>query len=176
VAKEGCIVRIIDRATGVKGDKSDIVYKIVNGRAGEVSVDRSGEVNWCKVSVVDGDQKSTEGWVPVRHLGLIGRVKNNSTKVLWVVETETGKPIAHKLAPGRRSPKGLDADGLRAVDGTPVDGHTSWIKVYDTATADVADNGKQLTAGCILCIRVGESEFGIVVFDNSDGWGEPIDQ
>ncbi len=105
-----------------------------------------------------------------------GQVKNGSSRVLWVVETDTGPAIAHKLLPGRKSPSSVDADGFKAVDGTSIDGHTSWVKIRDLSTADVADSGRQLTRGCILCFNVGENEFGQVRFDQADGWGEPMDE
>jgi hypothetical protein len=102
-----------------------------------------------------------------------GQVKNHSSRTLWVVETDSGSAIAHKLAGGRQSVGSVDADGFRAIDGTPVDGHTSWVKLVDLSTADVADQGRELTRGCVLCRNVGDNEFGNVTFDNSTGWGEP---
>jgi hypothetical protein len=90
------------------------------------------------------------------------------------VETDTGHAIAHKLAPGRQSANSVDADGFRAVDGTPIDGHTSWVKLVDLSTADVADSRGQLTRGCVLCSSVGDNEFGAITNDDADGWGEPI--
>jgi len=103
-----------------------------------------------------------------------GRVRNHSSKTLWVVETDTGPAVAHKLAPGRQSPGSVDADGFRAVDGTPVDAHTSWVKLIDLSTADVADSGDQLTRGCVLCGNVGDNQFGTVTYNDADEWGEPI--
>lgn len=103
-----------------------------------------------------------------------GQVKNHSSKELWVVETDSGPAIAHKLLPGRQSPSRIDADGFRAVDGTPIDGHSTWVKIYDYSTADVRDEDDELTRGCILCRNVGEDEFGDVRFDDSPGWGEPV--
>lgn len=101
-----------------------------------------------------------------------GQVNNHSSRVLWVVETDSGKAIAHKLAPGKRSPAGVDADGFKAVDGTPVNGHTSWVKVTNISTADVKNKGCELTRGCFACWNVEENEFGAVTYDNSIGWGE----
>jgi hypothetical protein len=103
-----------------------------------------------------------------------GQVKNHSSHTLWVVETDTGHAIAHKLAPGRQSVGSVDADGFRAVDGTPIDDHKSWVKLIDLSTADVADKDGQLTRGCILCISVGDNQFGDVTYKDADGWGEPI--
>jgi hypothetical protein len=103
-----------------------------------------------------------------------GQVKNRSDKVLWVVETDTGSAIAHKLAANRQSPSSIDADGFKAVDGTTIDGHTSWVKLTDISTADVSNSGQELNRGCIACISVDDNEFGNITFSNTDGWGEPI--
>lgn len=103
-----------------------------------------------------------------------GQVKNHSSKTLWVVETDSGRAIAHKLGPNRQSSRSVDADGFKAVDGTLIDGHGSWVKLVDLSTADVADQGSALTRGCILCTNVNDNEFGDVTYDGSSGWGEPL--
>ncbi len=103
-----------------------------------------------------------------------GQVKNHSSKTLWVIENDSGPAIAHKLAAGKQSPSSVDADGFKAVDGTPVDGHTSWVKIVDLSTADVADKDGALTRGCILCYNVQDGEFGPYQLDQSEGWGEPL--
>ncbi|MGF1537105.1 MAG: hypothetical protein ACFB4J_11565 [Elainellaceae cyanobacterium] len=103
-----------------------------------------------------------------------GQVKNHSSRDLWVVEDDTGSPIAHKLAPNRQSPEGTDADGFRAVDGTPVGGHPSWMKLVDLCTADVHDSGDELSYDALLCTGVDDHTFGDVQFDPSPGWGVPI--
>ena len=103
-----------------------------------------------------------------------GQVRNHSSKKLWVVETDSGPARAHKLLPGRQSPSNVDADGFKAVDGTKIDGHGSWVKILDLSTADVADDGAELTRGCVLCTNVGENEFGPVEFLEGEGWGKLI--
>lgn len=103
-----------------------------------------------------------------------GRVRNHSSRTLWIVETDTGSAIAHKLAPGYQSPSSVDADGFRAIDGTPVDGHSSWVKITNLSTADVSDHGSQLTRGCIVCWNVQDNEFSNVTFDPASGWGERL--
>lgn len=103
-----------------------------------------------------------------------GQINNHSSKMLWVVETDSGKAVAHRLDPNKRSPPGVDADGFKAVDGTPVDGHTSWVKVTNISTADVKNEGGGLTRGCVFCWNVQENEFGPVTYDNSPGWGQPL--
>ena len=88
-----------------------------------------------------------------------GRVRNHSSRPLWVVGNDRGRPVARRLEPGRETPDGLDADGFRAVDGTPIDGHDAWVKIIDLATADVRDDGAELKRGCFLCKSVGDREF-----------------
>ena len=60
-------VKIVDSASGVKGAREDIVYKIVNGRAHEIQIDRSGEVRFYKVVVSGGDGGRT-GWVEAAYV------------------------------------------------------------------------------------------------------------
>ncbi|MGF1495454.1 MAG: hypothetical protein ACFB8W_01335 [Elainellaceae cyanobacterium] len=60
------------------------------------------------------------------------------------------------------------------MDGTPIDGHTHWVKIVDLSTADIEDDGPDLKRGCTLCMDVGDDEFGKVTFDDSLGWGEPL--
>jgi len=103
-----------------------------------------------------------------------GSVRNHSSRTLWVVETDTGTAVAHLLEPSQQSPSSVDADGFKAVDGTPIDGHTSWVKIRDISTADVRDSGTELTRGCMVCSSVTEFEFGTVRFDRSPGWGRPL--
>jgi len=103
-----------------------------------------------------------------------GRVKNHSSRELWVVETDTGTAIAHRLPAGKQTPSNVDADGFRAVDGTRIDGHTSWVKINDYSTADVRDSAGALERGCILCRNVADNEFGSINFDNASGWGESL--
>lgn len=107
---------------------------------------------------------------------MAGRVKNYSSKWLWVVETDSGKAVAHKLGPNRQSPAGVDADGFKAVDGTPIDGHASWIKVNNLGTADVEFKDGKMTPGCVwpFCTKVEETEFGPVTYDHALGWGENL--
>jgi hypothetical protein len=102
-----------------------------------------------------------------------GTVKNYSSKPLWVV----AEGVAHKLQPKRRSPGGVDADGAKAVDGTPIDGHRSWWKVPDLGTLSVKDDGRGgLTSDCAMgvCWRVEEDEFGSLRYDDTDGWGDAM--
>lgn len=69
-----------------------------------------------------------------------GSVCNHSSKTLWVVETDSGPAKAHKLGPNMKSPSNIDADGIKTVDGTSINGHTSWWKIRSIANADVYDD------------------------------------
>ncbi len=109
-------------------------------------------------------------------LGFKGHVKNYSSKALWVLETDTGKPVAHILSPMTKSPPKVDADAFRREDGRPIEGHSSWWKIYD-ANTDVFDNGKnQLRVSSIARTAVGDDEFAKgqkIIYQETD-WGVPI--
>lgn len=102
-----------------------------------------------------------------------GVVRNDSTHMLWVVDTDTGVAVAHLLAPGRRSPRTLDADGVRSADKVPIDEHSSWWKARDVSVAVIHDQDGSLSLSCIACSAVHEDEFGPVRYDRTPGWGEP---
>lgn len=103
-----------------------------------------------------------------------GRIKNESPRPLWVVETDSGRAIAHKLAPGHASPAHVDADGVRSIDGAPIRGHKSWWKVRDVSSGTVRATDGALDIRCLICSEVQDDEFGSVRFDDSNGWGEPL--
>jgi hypothetical protein len=107
---------------------------------------------------------------------MAGKVINRSSKVLWVVETDTGRASAHKLYPGKKSPRGVDADGVRSVDDFPISGHISWWKVIDISTAEIENGNSELIIDCLTCRKVDKNEFGDIQYDQSDNWGEPISQ
>ncbi len=102
-----------------------------------------------------------------------GVVRNDSTHMLWVVDTDTGVAVAHLLAPGRKSPLTLDADGVRSAEKLPIDEHSSWWKARDVSVAVIHDQDGSLTLSCIACSAVHEDEFGPVRYDRTPGWGEP---
>jgi hypothetical protein len=102
-----------------------------------------------------------------------GIVRNQSNGVLWVVENDSGRAIAHLLAPGLRSPQNLDADGVMDQRRTPISGHVSWWKARDISIADVRSEAGNLTIDCLTCSAVFDLEFGPVLFDESPGWGQP---
>ena len=105
-----------------------------------------------------------------------GSVINYSSKWLWVVETDSGSAVAHKLAPLHRSPRNVDADGVKAVDGTKISRHSSWWKfrVFEVEIKDDAPDLKIIRCIYPACKTVEENEFGTVRYDNSTEWGVPL--
>jgi hypothetical protein len=106
-------------------------------------------------------------WKAIMGTRMGGRVINRSSRALWVLETDSGTPIAHRLDPGRASPQAVDADAFRAVDGAPIDGQRSWIKIYDFVTAtiyDASDDGLRATGW--LRRPVEEREFGVIEYED----------
>ncbi len=110
-----------------------------------------------------------------------GQILNRSSVALYVIETTanegtTGKPpaVVHILAPGRKSPKNIDADGLKRVDGKPIRGHSSWWKIRSYSTAEVFDDGTDLEISAFGETAVKDDEFSAYEMDNSPDWGEPI--
>lgn len=103
-----------------------------------------------------------------------GKVKNHSSKIVWVVETTTnhphGPPIAHKLEPKTKSPLKIDADGFKRFDGKPIDGHSAWWKIWDYLTADLYDKGTDgLAVDVTIKLKVKENHFGEVTYDSRSG-------
>jgi hypothetical protein len=113
------------------------------------------------------------GALAIRFVPRRGIVKNDTQRVLWVVDTDTGSGVAHLLAPGRQSPRTLDADGVRSVDQAPIDEHGSWWKARDVSVAVVHEKDGALTLSCIGCSAVLDDEFGPVRYDRTPSWGEP---
>ena len=105
-----------------------------------------------------------------------GSIRNHSSKILWVLETDSGPAKAHKLAPNMKSASTIDADGVKTVDGTLIDGHSSWWKIRDISTADIYDGNQngQLTIKAKFKSRVKENQFGEVEYLPDSGWGEKI--
>lgn len=106
-----------------------------------------------------------------------GSILNLSSKTLWVVETEAGLATAHLLEPNARSPRGIDADGVKAKDvGVTISNHDSWWK-FRLIEVEVVDDGPNLAIRrCVYpaCYDVGPGEFGDVTFNSESDWGQPI--
>jgi hypothetical protein len=108
-----------------------------------------------------------------KKLGINGQVKNFSSKELWTIENDSGKPIARKLLPGFKTPSTVDCDGFKRVDGKPIDGHGNWWKIYDVSIAEVFDKGAAIEVSAITKTAVGEDHFGKPEYRN-ERWGSPI--
>jgi len=107
-------------------------------------------------------------------LGIKGHVKNYSSKPLWVLETESGHPIARVLSPGFKTPIDVDVDGFKRVDGGAIEGHKNWWKFYDFSTVEVFDRGSGLSVSVISKRAVPEKHFGDPVLYKEVKWGTPI--
>jgi rRNA processing protein Gar1 len=117
-----------------------------------------------------------------------GRVNNLSTETLWIIESTTNHPIgpsvAHKLAPGYKTPLHIDADGIKRIDGKPIKGHSAWWKIYNFSEADVKGAGDRLKIDVSIMEAVSDDHFDIrdkngdiikeTEYYHSDGWGIPI--
>lgn len=109
-----------------------------------------------------------------KKLGINGQVKNFSSKKLWVIETDSGKPIARWLEPGFKTPNEIDVDGFKRVDKRAIEGHKNWWKIYDVSTAEIYDRGDALRISAITRTAVGEYHFGENLSYLSESWGTPI--
>lgn len=115
----------------------------------------------------------------LERIGIVGVIKNHSSKILWVVEGTTTPPknyatTAHKLYPNMKSPKIIDADGFRRYDNKSIEGHSAWWKIRDIFTADIYDCGSGVDVKVTYKEKVKIEHFGSVFYDNSGNWGEPI--
>ncbi|MEI8348079.1 MAG: DUF3892 domain-containing protein [Pseudomonadota bacterium] len=108
-----------------------------------------------------------------KKLGIKGQVVNYSSKELWVLETESGQPVARKLLPGYKTTPSIDVDGFKRVDGVAIDGHRQWWKFYDFSTVEIFDFKNSLLVSAITKVAVDEIHFGQVSYRN-EKWGEPI--
>ena len=109
-----------------------------------------------------------------KELGIKGKIKNYSSKDLWVLETDTSeKPIARILPPGHKTPPTIDSDAFKRVDGKAVEKHNNWWKFYDFSTVDVFDKGRQIALSVVSKTAVGENHFGKPTY-RDEKWGVPL--
>ncbi len=109
-----------------------------------------------------------------KKLNIKGQVKNYSNIELWVLETDTqGQPIARILPSGFKTPKEVDVDGFKRVDGKAIQGHKKWWKFYDFSTVDIRKENSKLKISVISKTAVGEDYFGKVSY-NHNKWGIPL--
>jgi len=103
-----------------------------------------------------------------------GQILNHSTKVLLVIENDSGKPIAHLLGPKRKSPASVDADGFRRLDGKPILLHKGWWKVPDSFRADIFELGADFLMPVSVMVPVGDKHFGEYQISEDKNWGEKL--
>ena len=108
-----------------------------------------------------------------KELGIRGQVKNFSSKRLWVIETDSGVPIARWLESGFKTPQNIDVDGFKRFDGVPVAGHPNWWKIYDFSTAEIFNAGQDLRVSAISKTAVDENHFGKPLY-KQESWGTPM--
>jgi hypothetical protein len=93
--------------------------------------------------------------------GRKGAVRNYSNVGLWVLETDTtGHPVARILRAGYKTPKDIDFDGFKRIDGKAIQGHRNWWKFYDFSTVEVFKDGRGLRVSVIAKRAVKEKHFG----------------
>lgn len=111
-----------------------------------------------------------------KSLNVKGRVKNYSKVNLQIVETDTtGDPVARVLPAGFKTPKNIDCDGFKRVDGKAIQGHKQWWKFYDFSTVEVFNDGRGLRVSVISKTAVSENHFNNKIPDYKKGmWGELI--
>ena len=112
-----------------------------------------------------------------KKLGIKGQIKNYSSKSIWVLETDSGKPMAHLLQSFSKSPNKVDADAFRRVDDKPIQNHKSWWKFYDFSTVEIFDNGNDIKTSVVTMIAVEDQEFSgtnKTTSDQSNNWGDPL--
>ncbi len=103
-----------------------------------------------------------------------GLILNHSTKVLLVIENDSGKPLIHQLGPKRKSPSTVDADGFRRFDGKPILLHKNWWKVPDFFRADIFEIGTDFMMPISILIPVGDKHFGDYKISEDRNWGEKL--
>jgi hypothetical protein len=116
-------------------------------------------------------------FLPDKEKIIMGTVYNRSSQDVWVVESDGGLPFAHVLAPNRKSPSNVDADGVKGKSST-IDGHPSWWKISDGVIASIYNQGTELhiaISGAPAYV-VGENQFGPVIYNYNSGWGESYGQ
>ncbi len=109
-----------------------------------------------------------------------GSVENRSKADLYALETDTNEdrenkdPVSHVLRSCRRSPRGMDIDGIRTVNGEGIDGHVAWWHLHSAGVTVKREKG-QLTKGwCMRCQRVPIDHWTGVQYPSEPNWGEPI--
>lgn len=107
------------------------------------------------------------------------QIRNYSSQDLWVLETDTKingyDAVAHILKPGMKTPKSIDIDGFKRVDGRVIEGHKEWWKILDGFQVYIYDKSRVVKALAIpYKKKVGTNEFGNKIWFDKSLWGEKI--
>lgn len=103
-----------------------------------------------------------------------GQILNHSSIPLLVIETDSGQAVAHLLGPKRKTPRHVDADGFRRVDGETIFLHKNWWKIVNFTTADIWQVGNNLLVPTSFAIPVSDHYFGKYKIDETLNWGEEL--
>lgn len=103
-----------------------------------------------------------------------GQILNHSSKELYVLETDSGPPVVHRLGPKRKSPIGVDADGFRRADGESILLHSSWWKIPDDYKADIYQVGDDFLIPVSVMAPVFDKHFGEYEIRQDADWGEKM--
>ena len=103
-----------------------------------------------------------------------GRIYNHTSKDLFVVETDSGPPIVHRLGPHRKSPAAVDADGFRRADGEAILLHKDWSKIPDYVRADIFQVGDDVLIPVSPMVPVPDKHFGNYEIRDEADWGEKM--
>jgi hypothetical protein len=119
-----------------------------------------------------------------------GRVANKSKHTVWVIFDDSSGMRAKKLGSNRKTPDDVDADGVMGVLGFKISGWDQVWKLKNGAEANIISARFDGMAGDTIdeniiwieqtsfigsLVKVNESEFGKINFDNDDNtWGTKI--
>ena len=103
-----------------------------------------------------------------------GQVLNHSSMELYVLETDSGPPVVHRLGPKRKSPVSVDADGFKRADGEKVLLHSGWWKIPDEFKADIYQLGDNVLIPVSIMAPVPDLHFGNYEIRQETDWGEKL--
>ena len=103
-----------------------------------------------------------------------GHVINHSSKELFIIETDSGHAIVHRLGARRKSPRDVDADGFKRADGQAILFHKDWWKIPDYTTAHIFQAGENLLIPVSIMVPVPNDQFGTYRIDRAKDWGEEL--
>ena len=103
-----------------------------------------------------------------------GQILNHSAKELFVLETDSGSAVVHRLGPKMKSPENVDADGFKRADGESILLHGSWWKIPDEFKADIYQAADNVLIPVSVMAPVPDKHFGDYEIREETGWGEKL--